>query len=302
MRSINFYKKLIERIKRMVRAARIPRSFSKKKNNVFSNEQHIVIQVLMQLEDKALRDMPSFLILVQEQLHLARAIHFTTINKFSLRIKSVLLESLIARLVKSNQESLVAIDGTGFSLNARSPYFCTIAGERNRYMQTVVAADVKQRLVAAIRLRRKKRNENIDVPYLMEQSSKQLKITAFLADKGFDSEKNHCLAEEQGTRFIAPLRKRSVRKYLVTGLHRKQLVNNFPSEMYRQRVIIESIFSAIKRRFGHQIYARRFSTQKNELMFRIIAYDVERLVNLCVKEVYFLLSLFNLSFASLSKK
>ena len=66
--------------------------------------------------------------------------------------------------------------------------------------------------------------------------------------------------------------------------------NNFPSEIYKQRVIIESIFSAIKRRFGHQIYARRFSTQKNELMFRIIAYDVERLVNLCVKEVYFLLS------------
>jgi len=132
----NFYKKLIQRVKSGVRAARIPRSFSKKKNNVFSNEQHIVIQVLMQLEGKALRDMPSFLALLQNELRLARAIHFTTINKFALRIKQTYLEVIIAKMVKSNEASLVAIDGTGFSLNTRSPYFCTIAGPKNQFLQT----------------------------------------------------------------------------------------------------------------------------------------------------------------------
>jgi len=59
MNKENFYKKLIQRVKSCVRAARIPKSFSKKNNNVFSNEQHIVIQVLMQLEGKRLRDMPA---------------------------------------------------------------------------------------------------------------------------------------------------------------------------------------------------------------------------------------------------
>lgn len=290
MNNRNFYKKLIQRVKSGVRAARIPRSFSKKKNNVFSNEQHIVIQTLMQLEGKALRDMPSFLELLQEELHLARAIHFTTINKFALRIKQTYIELIIARMIKSNESSLAAIDGTGFSLNARSPYFCTIAGERNRFMQTNVCAEVRRRLIVAVRLRRKRRHENIDVPYLMEQSLKQLKITAFLADKAYDSEKNYCIAEENGARFIAPLRKTSVKKYLVTGLHRKQLVDNFPSKIYKQRVIIESIFSAIKRRFGHQVYARRFNSQKNELLFRILAYNSERLVNLY--RSYFLLGLF----------
>jgi hypothetical protein len=291
MRSEDFYKKLIQRVKAGVRAARIPRSFSKKKNNVFSNEQHIVIQVLRQLEGKAFRDMPSFLSLVESELRLARAIHFTTINKFALRIKQTFLESIIARMVKSDQASLAAIDGTGFSLNARSPYFCTIAGERNQFMQTNVCAEVRRRLIIAVRLRRKKRNENIDVAYLIKQASKQLTIPAFLGDKGFDSEKNHQRAEDHGAKFIAPLRKRSVKKYLVTGLHRKQLVNNFPSEIYNQRVIIESIFSAVKRRFGCSLLARKFISQKNELLFRFIAYNVERLVNLCTIEVYFLLSL-----------
>ena len=293
MNKENFYKKLIQRVKSGVRASRIPRSFSKKKNNVFSNEQHIVIQVLMQLEGKALRDMPSFLNLLQSELHLARAIHFTTINKFALRIKQTYLESIIASMVKSNESSLVAIDGTGFSLNVRSPYFCTIAGERNHFMQTNIAAEVKRRLILAVRLRRKKRHENIDVPYLMEHS-KQLPITAFLADKGYDSEKNHCLAEENGTRLIAPVRNKTETIMRTRGYHRKQLKRNFPSEIYHQRVIIESIFSAVKRRFGHQIYAKKFNAQKNELLFRFLAYNAEKLVNLSAIEVYFLQSLFYL--------
>ena len=291
MRSIGFYKKLIDRVKRTVKAARIPRSFSKKKNNVFSNEQHIVIQVLMQLEDKAYRDMPSFLELLREELDLARAIHFTTINKFTKRIKQLWLENMIVKMVTSTRASLVAIDGTGFSLNVSSPYFCTIAGERNQFMQTNVAAEVKQRLIVGVKLRRKKRNENIDVPYLMKQADKQLNLSAFLADKGFDSEKNHERAEKYGAKFIAPLRKKTKQYHRVKGVNRKKLFKVFPSELYHQRVIIESIFSAIKRRFGHVIYAKRFHMQKNELLFRIIAYNSERIVNYSREEIYFLLNL-----------
>ncbi len=288
MNKENFYKKLIQRVKSGVRAARIPRSFSKKKNNVFSNEQHIVVQVLRQLEGKALRDMPSFLALLQSELHLARAIHFTTINKFALRIKQTFLESIIGKMVKSNEASLAAIDGTGFSLNARSPYFRTIAGERNQFMQTNVCAEIKRRLIVAVRLRRKQRNENIDVAYLMKEASKQLKITSFLGDKAYDSGKNHERAERYGAEFIAPIKNRERSK--IYGYRRRLLAKNFPSELYHQRVIIESIFSAVKRRFGHQLYARRFSTQKNELLFRFMAYNAEKLVNLDRREVYFLLS------------
>ena len=285
MNKENFYLKLIQRVKSGVRAARIPRSFSKKKNNVFSNEQHIVIQVLMQLEGKRLRDMPCFLALLQNELHLARAIHFTTINKFALRIKQTYLECLISRMVMSSEESLVEIDGTGFTLNSRSPYFCTIAGEKKRFMQTNVAAEVKRRLILAVRLRRKRRNENIDVSYLMKQSAKQLPITAFLADKAYDSKINHDIAREHGTKFIAPLKERE--RFKIRGYQRRELHKKFPSEIYHQRVIIESIFSAVKRRFGHVLLAKRFNSQKNELLFRFVAYNAEKLVNLSI-EVYFL--------------
>jgi len=301
MKKDNRYKKLIQRVKSGVRASRIPRSFSKKKNNVFSNEQHIVIQVLMQLERKRLRDMPAFLDLLQNELHLARAIHFTTINKFALRIKQTFLELIIARMVRSNETSLVAIDGTGFSLQYRSPYFCTIAGERNHFMQTNVAAEVKRRLILAVKLRRKKRNENIDVPYLMKQSSEQLPITAFLMDRGFDSEKNHELAHEYGSKMIAPVKHKDLPIYRTSGRYRKQMKRDFPSEIYHQRVLIESIFSAVKRRFGCSIIAKKFHTQKNELLFRFIAYNTEKLVNFSSVEVYFLQSSVEYSFFKVSE-
>ena len=293
MRRINFYKKVIQRIKSAVKACRIPKSFSKKKNNVFSNEQHIIMQVVMQLEKKRVRDMPAFLMLLYYELKLPRIPHFTTINKFRMRIKQSWLETMIAKLVRNHEATLVAIDGTGFSLNNRSPYFCTIAGERKQFMQCVAAADVKKRLFTAVRLRRKKRNENIDVPYLMKQSSKQLQITAFLGDRGFDSEKNHEQAIKLKTKFIAPLRKHTDKFHRIRGANRKKLARKFPSETYHQRSIIEGLFSAIKRRFGYQVYAKKFKAQKNELLFRIIAYNTEVIVNNSHGIIYFLQDLFS---------
>lgn len=56
MKKRNLYKRLIAKIKSMAKARRVPRSFSKKKNNVFSNTQHISMYVLMIKEKKDYRD------------------------------------------------------------------------------------------------------------------------------------------------------------------------------------------------------------------------------------------------------
>lgn len=287
MRKKNFYKKLILRIKSAVNASRIPRSFSKKNNNVFSNEQHIIMQVLMQLEGKRLRDMPAFLELLVVELELQRIPCFSTINKFSLRTKSMWISVLISNLVKSNQRSLVAIDGTGFSLIKRSTYFSTVVGEIKQFIQCVAAADIKRKLITAVRLRLRKRNENIDVNYLMKSTKKQMPVDVFVADKAFDSKKNHDRAEKYGARFIAPVRKMKKQGFKVRDYRRKKLIENFPRKIYNKRSVIESIFSVIKRRFGSLIYGKKFRAQKNEVLFRIIAYNIERLINNPSRIIYF---------------
>jgi len=58
MKRNEIYKKLIIRAKGIIRKARILRALSKKNNNVFSNEKHIIMYTLMQKEKKHYRDMP----------------------------------------------------------------------------------------------------------------------------------------------------------------------------------------------------------------------------------------------------
>jgi hypothetical protein len=64
----------------------MPKSFSKKKNNVFSNTKHIVMYVLKIKEKKDYLDMPDFLELLKKEIGLQRIPHFTMINKFALEL------------------------------------------------------------------------------------------------------------------------------------------------------------------------------------------------------------------------
>ena len=178
MRKKNLYKRLIAKIKSIARSRKIPKSFSKKKNNVFSNTKHIVMYVLMEKEEKHYREMPDFLELLKDEIGLQRMPHFTTINKFALRVKPFWFNQLIEEIVKSvatEEVVLCAIDGTGLSLNSRSSYFCTIAGERKEFLQLNACFEGRLRLITAAKIRRKKRNENIDAPLLMK-NTKTIKI------------------------------------------------------------------------------------------------------------------------------
>ena len=289
MKKKDFYKKLILRVKSAVNASRIPRSFSKKNNNVFSNEQHIIMQVLMQFEGKRFRDMPYFLELLQNELNLQRLPHFSTINKFSLRVKPVFIENLITSLVKSNKQRTIAIDGTGFSLVRRSVYFGTVVGEIKQFIQYVACADIESKLITAINLKRKKRNENIAVPQLMRKTSKSGKVSVYIADKLYDSERNHELAEKHGAKFIAPLRNQNIPIRRRKGKNRKKLAKEFPQILYNKRSVIESVFSVIKRKFGNMLYSKKYKSQKNEILFRTVAYNIDRLEKIDFR-IYFLQS------------
>lgn len=287
MRKQNIYKKLIQRAKGKIKAARIPRSFSKKNNNVFSNEHHIIMQILMQKEKKHYRDMPDFLELLKKEIGLPRIPVFSTLDKFALRVKPLWTEQLISQIVKSiaAEETLAAIDGTGFSLSSRSSYLQTIEGKINQFMQFNSCVEGNHKLIIACRIRRKRRNENADFPVLARKSAKQLKITCFLADKAYDSEANHKLIRyELKSEFIAPLRRHADN---IKGFYRKQMLN-LPSVYDKRASICESMHSSLKRKYGDVIYAKKFTSQRNELLCRVLAYNLGIIVNLSKIEIYFL--------------
>lgn len=283
MKKTNKYIKLIRITKGFLVSRKIPKSFSKKNNNFFSNPELVIIWVLMQKEEKHYRDMPDFLELLKEEIGLKKIPHFTTINKFVLRVKPFWFEELISEIVRSIKANQVicAIDGTGFSLNSRSSYFETIVGERKEFLQLTACFENSRRLITAARIRRKRRNENIEVNYLMNRTAKEANVSIYLADKLYDSEKNHELAEKYGARLITPLRKKTKQLWRMSGPKRKKLFKNFPQGIYNKRAsICENGFSIIKNKYGDLIYAKRFKSQKNELLGKILAYNIGKLIRL----------------------
>lgn len=99
-----------------------------------------------------------------------------------------------------------------------------------------------------------------------------------VADKGYDSERNHIESDFLGITSIIPPRYEDVPVYKTRGCHRKRLKKNgYDKSIYRQRNKTETIFSVIKKMFGENVTSRKVATKNRELYYRVIAYNVYRI-------------------------
>ncbi len=262
------YLKIVNRLKKALLSSRIPKYRSKFSKKIFTSWQHIILLVFRQHEKKSYREFIDWLSFSKLSLAicLRRIPHFTTLQKFSARMKSLWLDSIMKTLC--NICDVAGIDSTGISLANSSQYFCSVIGRKVRkFMKLSMIGDMKKKVILAVRIRKKRRHDNVDFKPLLER----IKANVIVADKGYDSEMNHVISEKHGIKFIAPLKNASVPLCRTSGMHRKFLKRNFPFHIYHERNKCESIFSALKRRYGSAVNGRTFATQKNELMFRVLA-------------------------------
>ena len=112
----------------------------------------------------------------------------------------------------------------------------------------------------------------------MYNKVKFLDFDYLVADKGYDSEKNHKLVFESGKNSLISMKYKHLPVSKTKGHYRKKAKRTFEEGLYSQRELTESIFSSLKRKFGSKLRARKFQTQKNELLFRLLAYNIERAI------------------------
>ena len=205
---------------------------------------------------------------------LKRIPHHTTLVKFARRIGS----SLVNKILNIRQASTVGIDATGFELESKSFYYRNINQDlfnhrrkTKRFMKLSIAADMDRQLILCHRVRRNYKACNTEFRDML----KELKISYVVADKGYSSKEN--------------------RRFVLNNLHAIPIIPNkknegvyrfdnwrrlrFDEKIYHQRSKIETIFSVIKRRYGSVLKGRSFITQKDELMCKLIAYNIDRLAN-----------------------
>jgi hypothetical protein len=189
--------------------------------------------------------------------------------KFHKRIEAKILDSLLCK----KQVKTSAIDGSGFDTSYMSYYYANAWNRQDkrkhrRYLKISIAICTDSQYILSQKIRLGPRNDNIDFESVM----KDINCKYVVADKGYDSKKNRYFVLRNMKAYPhIPYRKISGRNYERAGVPLK-----FNKKIYHQRSKVETVFSVIKRKYGSWILSKSFDTQKKELLFRLIAYNIDR--------------------------
>lgn len=220
------------------------------------------------------------------ELRLRKVPSASTIKMFVRRTNPKILEVLIADCIKLTRKQKLdtAIDSTGFELEDGSYSYYKrlgLSSKKRKNLKFSGCAETNKHLFTAVKIRKSNKHDSKDFKPLISKTKKNTgrKIRVSVGDKAYDSEELHEFAEKNGFEHIAPL-KNKVAVWRTKGKHRKKLRRKFPEKRYHRRSIIENMFYCVKRLCGKVIYAKRWIMQRKEMLARILAYNIHRLVKL----------------------
>ena len=138
-------------------------------------------------------------------------------------------------------------------------------------LKVSLAVDTRTKKILALRLRATKAHDIRDAKYLLERSEKPSKL---VADKAYDAEWLHRYCHSLSIQAVIPMRDYGTKKIYRGKSYRKLSSKRFNFRTYRRREMIESVFSAIKRKFGSSVSSVKFSAQRAEMYCRAIAHNI----------------------------
>ncbi|MFW6436778.1 MAG: IS5 family transposase [Halococcoides sp.] len=190
---------------------------------------------------------------------------FTTVCARYQDLKMAVWRSLLrhsADLVQTG--SVQAIDATGFDRQSASRHYANRTNYRFKAVKTTALVDCENSVVLDIHCSMKQPHDTQIGPQILERNSERVEI--LVADKGYDSAK---FREYLRSKDIRPVIKHRIFSSLDRA-HNARL----DDEVYGQRAVVESIFAAIKQRFGETLRARTWFGQFRELVLKAAAFNV----------------------------
>ncbi len=153
---------------------------------------------------------------------------------------------------------------------------------RKRYMKHFLSVDSGNQAIIVSEDRRSYVHDTTRFRPILRKTRERTRIGDATADRGFDSEENHRYArEEVKAKSIIPLRwKVSVSK--TKGKYRKKLRRYFPKKRYNRRVIVETVNSVEKRKFGTELRSKLLRMQRREMKVVDVVYNIHRYMGHCV--------------------
>jgi len=278
------FKKFSKIVTKLCILGEIPVYNSKYSNKIFTNIQHLFLLVAKENTNFGYRKFTEFLYdsKLPKYISLRKIPHFTTLQKFASRLAAKLVKKLIfmTRNLFKEQGTIFGVDSTGMELDHASSHYCKRINREKPvkgFVNLNALSDLHNKIILATKIRKKRRHDCSDFMPMFNKI-KHLDFDYFVADKGYDSETNHKAVFESGKHSLISLKRQNLPIYLTKGRYRKLAKRKFEQGIYTQREITESIFSAIKRKYGSKLKARKFKTQKIELLLIILSYNIEKAI------------------------
>jgi len=282
------------RIALQVSRAVLPRYRSRFSKHPFTQPQLLAILCLMRYEDWTFREAEVRLSEhreLRQVLGLVSVPDFTTLYRFLQRLDDQTIDRAVGETVRRLRGSLrrgrkrarVAVDATGLAQGAVSTFFVRRMhhyGQQplpwRHWLKWVVAVDLDQQFVLSQLARRGPWNDCANLPAVIAAASQQTRIGLVLADAEFDSERNHTYIRKRlGAQSVIPA-KRGKKTWRVHGV-RAEMRQAFPQRTYRRRALIESLFSAVKRKLSARAPGRSLRTQMRQALLLGLSFNLYRL-------------------------
>ena len=193
---------------------------------------------------------------------------YSALCKSRKRIPAWIWQQLLS-ITAGLQNEIAAIDATGFSRTNPSHHYLVRGckeGYRKGYAKISALYDVKSHKVMAIHVRIRPAHEIRDAKILLRSH----KPTYLLGDKAYDAEWLHQYCFERKIKTIIPSK-----VWTKKGFYRRKQKINYSEEKYHQRSLIESGFSAIKRKYGSAVSGKSLASIRTEASCKAIAHNLK---------------------------
>ena len=207
------------------------------------------------------------------------------LNDYALQFKLGFLSNFNRKLmgvwVKKPVDLL--LDSSGIRLVGRSIWFCIRTKKRilkKDCDKIHIAICLQNLLIANFRISSSKKN---DSPFLRKLLKPFAKLGLVIVDKGYSNKTNAEYTAKKDGAFFSPFKKNAQPTGLNIWAYLYKLWKVFPSlckGVYNQRSKVEAVFSALKNRYGDQLFSKRWYTRRREMAMRFIAYNVRIIVGI----------------------
>ena len=261
--------KLVNKVKRLIRRAGLPKRLHHFGPKKYEFWQHGIAYIVKQECKLGYRRVSKLLRGLGFSVPCPSAI-CTSFKKLPSSIWERLLQATTGCKVY-----IAAIDGSGMSRTLPSPYYVRRIDKPYPVeipLKTSIIVDTRTKKILAVRLRAKPAHDVKDVKYLLKRLKK--KPNKLVADKAYDAEWIHRHCHALSIQAMIPMRNYGTKKIYRGKSLRKRAQKHFNKITYHRREIVESVFSAIKRKFGASVSSLSAHTMRAEMYCRAITHNL----------------------------